>query len=234
MTETQTLKNDPIIEAMFKAGAHFAYSRSRRHPSAEPYIFGAKNRVEIFDLEKTKECLDKAKAFATSVAVANGQLLFVSGKNEALEAIKVGAESIGMPFVAGRWIGGTITNFAKIRSRVEKLNDLLSQKEKGELQKYTKKERLLIDKDIADLEKNFGGISPMKELPKAVFVVDSRKEHTVVAEAKKAGIPVISLSGSDCDMKETQFPIPANDSSMASIKYFVGEIVNAYKSAKKV
>jgi small subunit ribosomal protein S2 len=133
---------------MFKAGAHFAFSKTRRHPTVTPYIFGVKNKVEIFDLEKTEVLLEKAKDFIASLAKEGKTILFVGGKSEARNSIKSGALSINMPYVDGRWIGGTLTNFTQIRKRVEKMEKLVSEKEKGELAKYTKKERLLIDKDI--------------------------------------------------------------------------------------
>ena len=217
------------IENLFKAGAHFAYSKSRRHPSAKPFIFGVKNKVEIFDLEKTEVELQKAKDFVKTFGETGAQILFVGGKNEAKEAIKNVAQSLNMPYVAGRWIGGSLTNFSEIRKRVIKLETLTSQKEKGELAKYTKKERLLIDRDIARLQMSFSGLVTMKELPKLMFVVDSKKEHIAVAEAKKNGVKIISLSGSDCDLGEVDYAIPGNDVSMHSIAYVVSEIASAYK-----
>ncbi len=217
------------IENLFKAGAHFAYSKSRRHPSSKPFIFGVKNKVEIFDLEKTEVELQKAKDFVKTFGETGAQILFVGGKSEAKEAIKNVAQSLNMPYVAGRWIGGSLTNFSEIRKRVIKLETLTSQKEKGELAKYTKKERLLIDRDIARLQMSFSGLVTMKELPKVMFVVDSKKEHIAVAEAKKNGVKIISLSGSDCDLGEVDYAIPGNDVSMHSIAYVVSEIASAYK-----
>ena len=227
--EKGAVKNNETINQLFKVGAHFAYTKSRRHPSAKPFIFGAKNKIEIFDLEKTKDLLAAAKNFVQSVAETGGMILFVGGKNEARLAVKNAATSIGMPYVAGRWIGGTLTNFPQIRKRVQKLEDLTKQREKGELAKYTKKERLLIDREIAKLEQFFSGLAPMRELPKAVFVIDSKREHIAVEEAAVVGVPVLSLSGSDCDLKKIMYPIPGNDTAMASIQFFVNEIISAYK-----
>jgi small subunit ribosomal protein S2 len=225
--------NNPKIENMFKAGAHFGFSKTRRHPTVTPYIFGVKNKVEIFDLEKTGILLEKAKAFVESLAKEGKSILFVGGKSEARNAVKSGALSINMPYVDGRWIGGTLTNFMQIRKRVEKLERLTSEKEKGELAKYTKKERLLIDREIANLERFFTGIVSMKDLPKAVFVVDPKKEITAVKEAQDMGIPVIALAGSDCNIKGLDFPIVGNDSSQTSVQFFVHEITKAYASVKK-
>ncbi len=232
MEVKKDMKNDGILSDLFKAGAHFAYTKSRRHPSAKPFIFGAKNKIEIFDLEKTYELLEVAKNFVTTIAENGGQILFVGGKNESREAVKSAALSLGQPYVAGRWIGGTLTNFPEIRKRVQKLEDLTSQKEKGELGKYTKKERLLIDREIVRLNTFFAGLVPMKSAPKALFVVDSKKEHIAVAEADYEGIPVISLSGSDCNLKDIAYPIPGNDASVSSINFFVQQIVAAYKAGQ--
>ena len=222
------------IQNMFKAGAHFAFSRTRRHPTATPYIFGVKNKVEIFDLEKVEVLLAKAKEFVASLAKENKAILFVGGKSEARNAIKLGALSINMPYVDGRWIGGTLTNFVQIRKRVEKMERLTTEKEKGELAKYTKKERLLIDREIANLERFFSGIVSMKDIPKALFIIDPRREKNAIKEAKDMGIPVIALAGSDCNIKGIDFPIMGNDASQASIQYFVQEIAKAYSEAKEV
>jgi small subunit ribosomal protein S2 len=225
-----TTNANQTLETMFAAGAHLGYNRSRRHPSVSNYIFGAKNRVEIIDLEKTHNLLEKAKAFVAGIAAKRGQVLFISGKKEVEDIIRAGARSIDMPVVAGRWVGGTFTNFGQIRKRIDRFVDLCSQREKGELAKYTKKERLLIDREIDKLEKLFGGIVNMKELPKAMFVVDPRREHIAVAEAKYAKIPVIALAGSDCNINDIEYPIVGNDASVKSIKFFVDEMVAAYKA----
>ena len=220
--------NDTTIDNMFKAGAHFAFNRSRRHPSVSAYIFGVKNNVEIFDLEKTKTLLDAAKTYISSLGAEKKQILFVGGKSEARGSVKHAAESLAMPYVDGRWIGGTLTNFPQIRKRVEKLERLTSEREKGELAKYTKKERLLIDREIATLERFFSGIVSMKELPKAVIVIDPKKEHIAVKEAQDMGIPVIALLGSDCDLGTVNYPIVGNDSSKTSIAFFATELAKAY------
>lgn len=219
---------------MFKAGAHYGFSKSRRHPSAKPLIFGLKNRVEIFDLEKTKVYLEKAKDFMRSLGKQGSSIVIVGSKNEALSAVKKSANAINVPFVAGRWIGGTFTNFPQIKKRVERLETLMSQREKGELSKYTKKERLLIDREIDTLNALFAGIITMKELPKAMIVVDAKHEKIAVTEAKKLKIPVIAICGSDNDISEVNYPIPANDASVTSVTFILDELVAAYKESKLV
>lgn len=231
MQAQKDIKNE-MINRLFKVGAHFAYPKSRRHPSMKPFMFGVKNKVEIFDLEKTKEMLEKALEYVKNIASNGGQILFVGGKSEARDAIKDGALSIGMPYVAGRWIGGTLTNFGEIKKRINKFETLTIQKEKGELGKYTKKERLLIDREIENLRRFFSGLTPMKDMPKALFVIDSKREHIAISEARYAKIPVISLSNSDNNVKDSDYVVPANDASMGSIRFFVSEIVNAYQKGK--
>ncbi|MES2087866.1 MAG: 30S ribosomal protein S2 [Patescibacteria group bacterium] len=233
MTTSKTQSHSTeTIDSMFKAGAHYAFSRSRRHPTLAPFIFGVKNHVEIFDLEKTNELLEKAKDFVRTLATEGKQILLVGGKSEARDAIKRAAAELDMPYVVDRWLGGTLSNFKEIRSRVEKLLDLTAKREKGELSKYTKKERLLIDREIEKLERFFSGLVPMKELPKALFVIDSKHEHIAVTEARKAGIPVIALMGSDCNIKTVDYAIPGNDASIASVAFFVDQIVWAYKEGR--
>jgi small subunit ribosomal protein S2 len=225
-------KESGLVEALFSVGAHFGFIKSRRHPSTKPFIFGVKNKIEIFDLEKTKESLEVALDFVKTLGSKNGAILFVGGKNEAKDAVSTIAGSINMPFVAGRFIGGTLTNFPEIRKRVEKMESLVSQKEKGELIKYTKKERLLIDREIDKLKEFFSGLTVMKHLPQALFVVDAKRESIAVKEAQKMSIPVIALCGSDNNLAEVDYPVPGNDSSKASIEFFLREIAGAFKAGQ--
>lgn len=220
------------IESMLEVGAHFGYAKARRHPSTKPFIAGSKNGYEIIDLEKTAEQTEKALEFVASVAKDKGQILFVSTKRELASIVKDAALKIDQPYVTGRWIGGTLTNFEEISKRVKRLESLQEQKEKGLLAKYTKRERLTIDREIEDLEERFGGITNMKFKPKAVFVIDSGHEDITVQEARIEKIPVIGISNSDCDIDALAYPVIANDSSVKSVRFFVDKIVNAYNSAK--
>ncbi len=224
--------NKKAIESMLSTGAHFGYAKSRRHPSTKSFIAGSKNGYEIIDLEKTAEHLEKAISFVSDIAKDKGQILFVSTKKEFSSIIKDAALSIDQPYVIGRWIGGTLTNFEEITRRVKRLESLLEQKTKGLLAKYTKKERLLIDREIEDLEERFGGITNMKFKPKAVFVIDSKHEDIAVQEALKEKISVVGVANSDCDIDILTYPIIANDSSVKSVKFFVAQIVDAYKNSK--
>lgn len=230
---TKSVQNEGLITDMFAAGAHFGYSRSRRHPSVKPFIFGVKNGVEIMDLEKTSVELERAKAFVKLLATGNKQILFVGIKNEGKKAVEDGAMSVDMPFVVERWVGGVLTNFPEIKKRIARLEDLRAQREKGELSVYTKKERLLIDKDIERLERNFAGVVSMRDIPAALFVIDPKKESIAVKEAQFLGIPVVALSNSDCNLREADYAIPGNDSSVSSIAFFVAQIVQAYKDGRE-
>jgi len=230
---TQEKKSHTLMEKMFDVGAHYAYSRSRRHPSMKRFIYGIKNNVEIINLEKTEKLLSEALNFVSSLAKEGKTLLFVGSKNEARDVIKKEAERLSIPYVVTRWIGGTLTNFNEIKKRIQRLQELTEQKEKGELSKYTKKERLMIDREIERLEKNFRGLTSLLEmLPRALFVIDPKKEIIAVTEAKKIGIPVIALVNSDCDFNIVDYPITANDSSFASIRFFTEQIADAYKKGQ--
>lgn len=226
---TQTKENESLINELFKAGAHFGFVKARRHPSAKPFIFGQKNNLEIFDLEKTSLALEKAMTFIEEKGKEGAMILFVGGKSEARQAIKTAGAALSMPFVAGRWIGGALTNYPEIKKRIAKLEELTTQKEKGELGKYTKKERLLIDREIDKLTLYFAGLSVMKTLPKVLVVADPKKEHIAVAEAHRINIPVVAIAGSDTNLYDVEHPIPANDSSRESIALIMTKIVEAYR-----
>lgn len=223
-----------MVDAMFKVGAHFGLAKSRRHPSTKGFVFGIKNKIEIIDLEKTHEALEKAKAFVASIAASGKQALFVAGKSEAIPAVKAAAGKAGQPVVAGRWIGGTFTNFGQIRKRIEIFENRLKEREKGDLAKYTKKERLLIDREIAKLDTLFGGIVSMKEKPGVLIVVDPKKEEIAVEEARQSGIPVVAIASTDCDLSLVNYAIPANDASAQSVAFFLDELARAYAEAKVV
>lgn len=228
---TKTQSN--IVEELMGLGAHFGYASARRHPSTKKYILGSKNKVEIFDLEKTAEKLAEAQEAVKEMGASGKTILFVSSKGEARSIVKQAAESIDMPYVAGRWIGGTITNFEQIRKRVVKLVDLMDQKEKGQLGKYTKKERLMIDREIERLNSMFEGIVSMAKTPDAIFVVDSKQEKIAVDEARQKGIPVIAIASSDCDLSLVDYAVPANDSSQKSIDFITKKLVEAYTEGLK-
>lgn len=213
---------------MFQAGVHYGYSKSRRHPSVSQYIFATKNGVDIINIEKTNELLEKALEEVTKLATSGKTILFVGTKPEARQQIVETALALNMPYVSERWVGGALTNFSEIKKRIIKLLDIRNQKEKGELDKYTKKEQLLIDREINDMTKNFQGLTGITKTPDAIFVVDSKKEHIAVTEAKKMNLPIIALLNTDCNLKQVEYPIVANDASISSITFFLAKIKEAY------
>lgn len=222
-------KNE-VIEKLFGVGAHFGYAPSRRHPSVSKYIFGAKGGTELFDLEKTADALDRALEFVKTLASTRKTILFVGGKAEATKAVERVAGRLNQPYCAGRWIGGSLTNFHEINKRLSRLTELSDMRERGELAKFTKHERLLIDREIADLELMFGGLRGMTKIPDALFVVDPKKEAGAVEEAKQLNIPVIALLNTDCDLKGISYPIPANDASIQSITYVLEEVAKTFEN----
>ena len=226
------MSKETLIDTLFSVGAHFGYTKSRRHPTVKPYIFGNKNKIEIFDLEKTAPLLEEAKGYIRSLGEKSATVLFVGGKNESQPAILKAAEDLEMPYVVGRWIGGTFTNFTEIKKRIDRMNKLKEQQAKGEFSKYTKWEALQIEREIEKLERYFGGVSNITKMPEAVVVVDSKREHIAVAEARSKNIPIIAVMGSDCDLAEAAYPILGNDSSKKSIEFFVQELVDSYTEGK--
>ena len=222
------METQAIIDKLFSVGAHFGYSPSRRHPSTSGYVFGAKGGTEIIDLEKTAARLNEAVEFVASLAAARKTILFVGGKAEAREAVARAAQRIGQPYVASRWIGGTMTNFTEIKKRLARLAEIQEMNETGESQKFTKHERLLADREATNLEIMFGGLKGMTRTPDALFVVDPKQESGAVAEARQLGIPVIALLNTDCNMSGITYPIPANDSSTQTITYVLDEVTSAY------
>lgn len=221
-------KQNTQLEEMFKAGAHYGYSKSRRHSSTKNYIFSTKNGVDIINLEKTYPLFEKAMEELTRLGQSGKTLLFVGTKAEARQQIIETALAMNMPYVSERWVGGSLTNFPEIKKRISKLLDLRDKKEKGELEKYTKKERLLIDREMLDMTCNFQGLTSLTRVPDVIVVIDTKKEHIATTEAHKMNLPVISLINTDCNLKGSEFPVLANDASVSSITYFLENVKNAY------
>lgn len=216
------------VDRLFEAGAHFAQVKSRRHPSMKPYVIGSKSRVEIFDLVKTDGQLAAAKAALAALGRDGKTVLFVGGKREVSDIVKSAADNAAAPYVAGRWLGGTISNFTEIKKRIDRLAELVGKRDSGELAKqYTKLERVFIDREIERLKSRLDGITALSKKPDALLVVDTRHEAHAVKEAKQAGIPVIAIMSSDCDLKEAAYPIAMNDSSRHAVKLVLDELAGA-------
>lgn len=219
-----------MIEKLFSVGAHFGYAPRYRHPSTKHFIYGAKGGFELIDLEQTASALERAKAFLKETAAARKQVLFVGSKAEASQALKRAAQRVGEPYVSSRFIGGTLTNFSEIKKRLSRLAELTEMKEKGELAKFTKLERLLIERQMQGLTATFGGLRGMERLPGALVVVDPKRENIAVEEAKALRIPVVALLNTDCDASGISYPVPANDANTASIALILDELAAAVRA----
>jgi small subunit ribosomal protein S2 len=213
---------------MFEAGAHYGYGKSRRHPSVSSYIYATKNNGDIINLEKTSDLLEKATEFVKSLGAQNKTILFVGTKPEARDIIKNVALSLNMPYVNVRWIGGTISNFIEIKKRIAELEKYNKESVEGGLEKYTKKERVVMAKKMEKLSKYYSGLIGLKKTPDALFIVDSKGEHIAATEARKSNVSVIALANSDSNIKSIDYPIVANDSGIPSIKFFTTSISEAY------
>jgi len=224
--------NDTVIEQMFKAGAHYGYSKTRRHPSVSKYIYTTKNKGDIINLETTSTLLDEATLFVKNLGAQNKTILFVGTKPEAKVVMKEVAESLNMPYIVERWIGGTLSNFTEIKKRIIELENYQKDSVGGGLDKYTKKERVVMAKKMEKLTRYYTGLLGLKKAPDALFVIDTKSEHVAATEARKSGIPVIALVNSDSNIRGIDHPIVANDSGIPSIKFFASAIAKAYKDGQ--
>jgi small subunit ribosomal protein S2 len=228
-----TQNENTLMKRLFNAGAHFGFKKSRRHPTVAPYLFTTKEGIDIFDLEKTTELLDSAKEVLKQAGLAGKTVLFVGTKDESSAIVKKCAEDAEAPFVVNRWIGGMITNFGEIKKRINRLETLNQEMASGELErKYTKKERVVIGREIDKLSHNFAGISSVTKLPDMMLVVDPRHDSIAVEEAVTKNIPVVAIAGSDTDLSKVTHPVIANDSLQASVSLLLEELTAAYKEGK--
>jgi small subunit ribosomal protein S2 len=223
----------PTIKELFEAGVHFGHHTRRWHPAMESYIFTVKNDIHIIDLEQSLEKLEKACEFLYETAKKGGDIIFVGTKRQCREIVELGAKRCGAKFVTERWLGGTITNFHIIKKNVDKLIDKKKGREEGAFDKYTKKERLLIDREIEKLNKNVGGLLGLKGVPAAIFVVDPKREKTAVSEAIKAGLPLVALIDTNSDPRSITYPIPGNDDAIKSTAIIVKAIADAVENGYK-
>ncbi len=223
----------PKIEELLEAGVHFGHQVRRWHPKMEPYIFGVKKNIHIIDLEQTEKLLKEASEFLYEIAKKGEQIVFVGTKKQAREVIENEAKRCGALFVTERWIGGTITNFKVIKKNIDKLLSLMKRREEGDLEKYTKKERLFIDREIEKLQRNIGGIVAMKGTPGALFVIDAKREKTAIREARRAGVKVVALIDTNSDPTDVDIVIPGNDDAIKSIAMILKSIGSAVEEGYK-
>ena len=226
MPDTATIKE------LLEAGAHFGHQTSRWHPAMKKHIFTKRNGIHIIDLEQTAVMLDQACNFVREVAAEGGNILFVGTKKQAQEAIEQEAQRCSMYYVNQRWLGGVLTNFATIQARIDYLVRLEDQKDRGDFERLPKKEALKLGEEILRLNRQMGGFKEMTSLPDALFIIDPTKERIALAEAKRVGIPVVAIVDTNCNPADINYPIPANDDAIRTIKLICSKIADAIIEGK--
>ena len=215
------------MKQLLEAGVHFGHQTRRWNPKMAPYIFTDRNGIYIIDLQKTVRMLEEAYNFVRDTVMDGKDILFVGTKKQAQESIETEAKRCGMFYVNQRWLGGMLTNFKTIRMRIDRLNELDDMETNGAFDVLPKKEVIKLRLERGKLEKNLGGIREMKNLPAALFVVDPRKEHIAIAEARNLGIPVVAIVDTNCDPDEADYVIPGNDDAIRAVKLFASKIADA-------
>ena len=215
------------MKQLLEAGVHFGHQTRRWNPKMARFIFTERNGIYIIDLQKTVQKVDEAYEFVRDLAAKGESVLFVGTKKQAQNSIREEAERCNQFYVNERWLGGMLTNFRTIQTRIARLKELEAMFEDGTVEQYTKKEAMLMQRELQKLEKNLGGIKDMKKLPGAIFVEDSKKEEIAVKEARKLGIPVIATVDTNCDPDVIDFPIPANDDAIRAVKLLTSKIADA-------
>ena len=221
------MANVVSMKALLEAGVHFGHQTRRWNPKMAPYIYTERNGIYIIDLQKTVKKLEEAYNFVRSVSESGQNILFVGTKKQAQEAVKEEAERVGMYYVNARWLGGMLTNFKTMRTRVERLAQLKKMQEDGTFDMLPKKEVMKLMGDMEKLEKYLGGVKDMKKLPGALFVIDPRKEHNAIAEARKLHIPIVAIVDTNCDPDEVDYVIPGNDDAIRAIRLISQTMANA-------
>ena len=221
------------MKQLLEAGVHFGHQTRRWDPKMAEYIFQARNGIHIIDLQKTSKKLDEAYAFVKEQAEEGKTVLFVGTKKQAQECMKEAALKCGMFYVDQRWLGGMLTNFGTIQTRIKRLKELEAMAEDGTFDVLPKKEVILLKKEMEKLEKNLGGIKEMTELPGVIFLVDPKKERIAILEAKKLNIPVVGLVDTNCNPEELDYPIPGNDDAIRAVKLIADVMANAVIEGKQ-
>ena len=221
------------IKQLLEAGVHFGHHTRRWNPKMAEYIFTERNGIYIIDLQKTIKKFEEAYMYVRDVAAQGGTILFVGTKKQAADAIREEAERCGMYFVNVRWLGGMLTNYKTIRQSINRLNSLEKMQEDGTFDMLPKKEVAQLQKEMYNLEKNLGGIKTMQGIPSAIFIVDPRKEHNAVLEAKKLGIPVIAIVDTNCDPDDADYIIPGNDDAIRAIRLISSVLADAVIEGKQ-
>ena len=215
------------MKHLLEAGVHFGHQTRRWNPKMAPYIFTERNGIYIIDLQKTVRKMDEAYMFVRNLAMEGKTLLFVGTKKQAQESIEQEAKRCNMFYVNHRWLGGMLTNFRTIRTRVDRLNDIDKMEANGQFELLPKKEVIKLQHERRKLEANLGGIRGMKSLPGAVFIVDPKKENIAVMEARALGIPIVGIVDTNCDPDEVDYVIPGNDDAIRAVKLIAGKLADA-------
>jgi len=215
------------MKQLLEAGVHFGHQTRRWNPKMKPFIFMDRNGIHIIDLQQTVTRLNDAYKFVEQLVANGGTILFVGTKKQAQEAVAEEARRCGMYYVNQRWLGGMLTNFQTIQSRIRYLRDLEARRDRGDFERLPKKEVQRLQDDMVRLERILGGIKDMRRLPNAIFIIDTRKERTAVAEAQRLEIPIIALADTNCDPDEMDFPIPANDDAIRAVRLLCAKIADA-------
>ncbi|MEG0376487.1 MAG: 30S ribosomal protein S2 [Raoultibacter sp.] len=215
------------ITSLLDAGSHFGHQTRRWNPKMKPYIFGSRGDIYIIDLKQTLYGLDKSYSFISDLARKGGTVLFVGTKKQAQEAVADAANRCGMPYVNARWLGGMLTNFVTIRSRVSRMEELEAMEADGRMELLPKKEQILLRKELAKLQTNLNGIRNMKRVPDAIFVIDTNREVIAIHEARRLDIPVVGTLDTNCDPDDVDFGIPANDDAIRSVSLLAEFIADA-------
>ena len=218
-----------LYKELLAAGAHYGHLKRKWNPKMQPYIFMERKGIHIIDLNRTQDCLEKAANYAKQLAKSGRKITFVATKKQAREIVKTAAESVNMPFVTDRWLGGMMTNFSTIRKSVKKMQNIERMLGDGSLTSITKKERLTLSREHEKMSKVLGGISDLNRLPHALFVVDIHHEHIAIAEANRLGLKTIAIVDTNSDPNQVDFPIPANDDASRSIEVICRVMTNAIK-----
>ncbi|MBR3060504.1 MAG: 30S ribosomal protein S2 [Oscillospiraceae bacterium] len=221
------------MKQLLEAGVHFGHQTRRWNPKMAPYIYMERNGIYIIDLQKTVKKLEEAYNFVRDTAANGGTILFVGTKKQAQDAVKEEAERVGMYFVNARWLGGMLTNFKTMRTRIDRLQQLRKMQEDGTFDMLPKKEVIKLTGEIAKLEKYLGGVQEMRRLPSAMFVIDPRKERNAIAEARKLRIPIVAIVDTNCDPDEVDYPIPGNDDAIRAIRLISSTMANAVQEGRQ-
>ena len=215
------------IQTLLDAGAHFGHQTRRWNPKMKPYIFGSRGDIYILDLKQTLLGMDQAYTFVSELAKKGGTVLFVGTKKQAQEAVADAANKCGMPYVNARWLGGMMTNFVTIRTRVQRMEELEAMQADGRMDLLPKKEQILLGKELAKLQVNLNGIRNLRRTPDAIFVIDTNREEIAIKEAKRLGIPVVGTLDTNCDPDDVEYGIPANDDAIRSVRLLADFIADA-------